>query len=271
MADGQPATPSSMYGQMTDAQLRETITQLSRQQQLQNTTYQQNLQSWSSNPQATPKGAIPSQRSAPRTRALRSAASAGTSQTPSYTPPPQSVQVAVPQTTAQYAAPTQQTNPPPHPLPTMRQALTSTYPSRMRTGATLLMQPILTQSVAIQAAGGRSSRRANALVNYTDPGSGDELPDAGELESDDSDFQASGGTRTAIRTAQARAGVSTARMSAGMGMFHSGSGTPSRTPQSQFAAAQGKGKDLDQSYLGLIPPSRFIQSKPVAMTNHDYM
>ncbi|EIN12553.1 SNF5-domain-containing protein [Punctularia strigosozonata HHB-11173 SS5] len=261
---------------MTDAQLRETISQLSRQQQYQ-ATYQQNLQSWSSNPQATPKGAIPSQRSAPRTRALRSG---GAAQAPSYTPPPQpapATTTTAPASTAQYATQYQHQKqpqyPPPPPLPPARQAFSSTYPSRMRTGATLLMQPILSTSVALQAAAassGRASRRGAAAVSYADPGSGDDIPDAGELDSDDSDFQASGGTRTAIRNAQ---GGRAARMSTGMGVFHSGTGASRATPQTPVggAGAQTKSRELDQSYLGQIPPARYIQSKLVPMTDHEYV
>jgi chromatin structure-remodeling complex subunit SFH1 len=36
-------------------------------------------------------------------------------------------------------------------------------------------------------------------MSYADPGSGYDIPDAGEVNSDGSDFVASGGTRTAMR------------------------------------------------------------------------
>jgi chromatin structure-remodeling complex subunit SFH1 len=47
-----------------------------------------------------------------------------------------------------------------------------------------------------------ASARRGGVVSYADPGSGDDIPDAGEVDSDGSDFVASGGTRTAIRAAR---------------------------------------------------------------------
>ncbi|EPQ54412.1 SWI-SNF chromatin remodeling complex, Snf5 subunit [Gloeophyllum trabeum ATCC 11539] len=150
----------------------------------------------------------------------------------------------------------------PSPLPTQTQALHTTYPSRLRTGATLLMQPILTPNTTPGAATTTRSRRG-AVINYADPGSGDDIPDAGAIESDDSDFVASGGLRSAVRAT--RGGGS--RANAGMGVFHSGASTP--VPGQQSHGAQGKA-ELDQSYLGAIPPARFINAKAVAPTKHEY-
>jgi len=93
-------------------------------------------------------------------------------------------------------------------------------------------------------------------VSYADPGSGDDIPDAGEVDSDGSDFVASGGTRTAIRAAR---GV--VRAVNGGGLFAVG------TPGSSGAAASSR-TELDQSYLGMIPPSHFITAKPFAPTKH---
>ncbi|OSD06576.1 SNF5-domain-containing protein [Trametes coccinea BRFM310] len=150
------------------------------------------------------------------------------------------------------------------PLPTVPQALHSTYPSRLRTGATLLMQPILAPS-SVAAIASRTSRRGG-VINYTEPGSGDEFPDAGALESDDSDFVASGGTRHAVRTARL-----SSRAPVGSSVFHAGTGIGvtkgSATPTYQ---AQKESTELDQSYLGQIPPARFIIPKPVLPTRHDY-
>lgn len=115
-------------------------------------------------------------------------------------------------------------NPPRHPLPVVSQALHSTHASRLHTGTTLLVQPILTQPSAA-ARNTRASTRRGGMINYAKPGSGDEFPDAGAIESDDSDFVASGGTRTTLRTR---------RMGTGMSVFHSGSGMS--TPQSQAQA-----------------------------------
>ncbi|OAX44342.1 SNF5-domain-containing protein [Rhizopogon vinicolor AM-OR11-026] len=157
-------------------------------------------------------------------------------------------------------------NPPRHPLPVVPQALHSTYPSRLRTGTTLLVQPILTQPSA--AVGNtRASTRRGGMINYAEPGSGDEFPDAGAIESDDSDFVASGGTRTTLRTRR--------QLGTGMSVFHSGSGMS--TPQPTQAPArstpvhmQNDKGELDQSYLGMIPPSRFIKQKPIVPTAHEY-
>ena len=93
------------------------------------------------------------------------------------------------------------------------------------------------------------SRRSTA-INYAEPPSGDEGLDAGAIDSDDSDFVASGGVRTSIRRAGRPSG-----------------GTPygRGTPQPVVSG------ELDQSYLGLIPPSRFIIAKPVLPTAHEYL
>jgi chromatin structure-remodeling complex subunit SFH1 len=122
------------------------------------------------------------------------------------------------------------------------------------------MQPII-QAPANTTA--RSSRRG-AVINYADPGSGDDIPDAGELDSDDSDFQASGGTRTALRQAKA------SRMSAGMNVFQASTGKSTLTVQPQITFAKTEKSELDQSYLGAVPPSRFVKSRPFASTSHEY-
>lgn len=99
-------------------------------------------------------------------------------------------------------------------------------------------------------------------MNYADPGSGDEFPDAGAIDSDDSDFVASGGTRTAIR--QTRGG----RMNMGMSVFNSVSG-PSGTPN-RIGTPQMDKNELDQIYLGQIPPERFIKPRLMQPTVHEY-
>lgn len=107
------------------------------------------------------------------------------------------------------------------------------------------------------------------MVNYAEPGSGDEFPDAGAIDSDDSDFIASGGTRTALRQSRSR-------MGSGMTVFHSGSGLSTPQPQplqlqsQQLKPMQTEKAELEQSYLGMIPPSRFIKPKPVGPTVHEY-
>lgn len=161
-------------------------------------------------------------------------------------------------------------NPPKAVLPTTPQALHTTYPSRMRTGVSLLMQPVFTSSTAALLSGtGRPSRRG-AVINYADPGSGDELLDAGALDSEDSDFQGIAGAGRSSR--QRGAGTSST-----MGVFNSTTGTSrsygSPAPQAATTAPERAG--LDQSYLGMLPPARFITAKAVPMslagpTMHDF-
>lgn len=102
-----------------------------------------------------------------------------------------------------------------------------------------------------------------------DPGSGDEEPDAGALDSDDSDFMANHKLQTANRQ-------SGRRMGTGMTVFHAGSGVSTPQPQQQHRPERVERYDrpekteLDQSYLGMVPPSRFIKAKPVLPTAHEY-
>lgn len=156
--------------------------------------------------------------------------------------------------------------PPRHPLPTVPQAFRTTYPSRLRTGATLLMQPILSSTSVAAAVATRSSRRGG-VINYADPGSGDEFPDAGALDSDDSDFIASGGTRTALR---ATTGRLSSRAPVGAGVFSAG-GVTHIVQAQRPATPQPLRNELDQSYLGLIPPDRFIVSQPAHPMKHEYL
>jgi len=151
-------------------------------------------------------------------------------------------------------------------IPTKTQALHSTYASRLRTGTTLLLQPILSNPTTGNATTSRTTRRGGAAINYADPGSGDEFPDAGAIDSDDSDFVASGGTRSAIRNARLSRNAPV-----GAGVFHSGVMTPTvvHTPQPAPPPVAQK-NELDQSYLGMVPPSRFIVPKAVAPTTHEY-
>lgn len=166
-------------------------------------------------------------------------------------------------------------NPPKAPLPTTPQALESTYASRMRTGASLLVQPILNNNTTSLLGGATRSTRRGAVINYADPGSGDDLPDAGEIDSEDSDFAASGGTRAAVRSQQQQPGRAGGGGSS-MGVFNSvtGVGSSYGTPVAAVAALppQAPGKaELEQSYLGMVPPDRFIKPrKPMLPTPHEY-
>jgi chromatin structure-remodeling complex subunit SFH1 len=149
------------------------------------------------------------------------------------------------------------------PLPTTPQALQTTYPSRLRTGATLLMQPIFA-STSSTAVATRTSRRGG-VVNYTDPGSGDEFPDAGALDSDDSDFMTGGNTRTTTRSARL-----SSKAPAGAGVFSAG-GSATFIQTAQVGGTNQLHKNsLDRSYLGMVPPERFLTSKPVSQTQLHY-
>ncbi|KAF9483508.1 SWI-SNF chromatin remodeling complex, Snf5 subunit [Pholiota conissans] len=148
-------------------------------------------------------------------------------------------------------------NPPRPPLPTTLQALQSTYASRLKTGVSLLVQPIFASSSSLTS---RTATRRGGVINYADPGSGDDIPDAGALDSDDSDFHASGGTRTSIRQSRTRMGT-------GLNIFHSTTGVssprPTGTPRPEKA-------ELDQSYLGMVPPARYIKTRLMPPTKHEY-
>lgn len=216
--------------------------------------YQKNLHNWSTTTTPPPKNASSGTRSTrARGTVNRPSNLANTSVTPSYTPP------VYQQSLHPIIAPAQPPNAHRAALPTATQALHSTYASRLRTGATLLMQPILSSGSATAT---RTATRRGGVVNYADPGSGDDLPDAGALDSDDSDFVASGGTRTSIRQSRSR-------MATGMSVFNSTTGlttiqhAPPPPPRPEKT-------EIEKSYLGLVPPSRFIKSKPILPTAHEY-
>lgn len=209
-----------------------------------------NIHTWSTATTPPPKTPASAARNT-RTRQTR-ATNAYASAAP-YTPPIYQAPLPI------SSVPVVQPNPPRPPLPTTPQALQSTYASRLRTGATLLMQPIFASTAAAHS---RATTRRGGVVNYADPGSGDEFPDAGAIDSDDSDFVASGGTRTAIR--QTRGG----RMGTGVSVFNSGVGS-SATPN-RVGTPQMERNELNQSYLGQIPPERFIKPRPMQQTAHDY-
>ncbi|GLB38628.1 putative SNF5 / SMARCB1 / INI1 [Lyophyllum shimeji] len=260
MTENQAASGSGFpvttgFNTMTDMQLRQTISQLSSYasptpQSGYSKAYTKNLHTWSTTTTPPPKAPNTGNRTT-RARTTRSSNLASTPQ-PQYVQP--IYQQPMPITNLIPPMPAAPPNPPRPPLPTTPQALQSTYASRLRTGATLLMQPILT---APSATGARTSTRRGGLINYADPGSGDDLPDAGALDSDDSDFVASGGTRTSIRQSRTRGAPGTS-------VFHSTTGTPAPHPPAPVKA------ELGQSYLGMIPPAKFIKSRLMPPTQHVY-
>ena len=278
-AQASTSYPTTNMTSLTDAQLRQTITQLSNAATSQfqpfaatgaqapskgqpalfsarpgphtPAAYLKNIHTWSTTT-TTPKTGTRS-----RTRAVKATPA---TPAPAYVPPVYQAPLPPAVPTAP-AVPLPPPNPPPHPLPVTTQALHSTYPSRLRTGASLLMQPILNAT----STAARTSSRRGGMVNYAEPGSGDEFPDAGAIDSDDSDFVASGGTRTALRQSRSR-------MGSGMSVFHSGSGlsTPQVQPLQPAQARPPEKAELEQSYLGMIPPTRFIKAKGVGPTVHEY-
>ncbi|KAJ7143572.1 hypothetical protein C8R43DRAFT_1199106 [Mycena crocata] len=236
---------------MTTQQLKQTISQLHVAAANVGTPtnsvhYQKNLLNWSVTTSAP--GRTPSSTRSTRARSNRTAASTPMQQQPVYIPP-------IP--IANYL-PTGPQYPPPNPIPVASQALQSTYPSRLRTGVTLLMQPILSGP---QAAASRSTRRGGA-INYADPGSGDDLPDAGALDSDDSDFVNE--NRLGFRQRTNR----TQKMATGMSVFNSNTGVTTVQPAPPPPPLKPEKAELDQSYLGMVPPARFIMPKTMAPTPH---
>ncbi|KAI5981697.1 hypothetical protein EDD15DRAFT_2391667 [Pisolithus albus] len=268
---------------LTDAQLRQTITQLSNAA---NTQYQhyQPAHASSSQTQSTPAAKGERVFSSPLGRTKNvPVAPASVPAAPAFAPPPTlyahhpahmpgsvmgmgvggvsgstvpglTAPAALPLPVPAPAPPTGPSNPPKHPLPVIPQASHSTYASRLRTGTTLLMQPILSgTSTSTSGTAGTtaltarpSTRRTTGMVNYAEPGSGDEFPDAGALDSDDSDFRGGG------RGLSSTPGITTTTTTAAAGMM------------------TAEKVELSQSYLGMIPPSKFIKARPVGLTAYEY-
>ncbi|KAJ7034012.1 hypothetical protein C8F04DRAFT_956900 [Mycena alexandri] len=212
-----------------------------------NPQYQKNLVTWSVNSSAPPRTSSYGTRST-RARSARSTAATPVPQQPVYMP-------AAP--VAPYAPPPGSYYPPPNPIPVATQGYLSTYPSRLRTGVTLLMQPIFSGP---QATASRATRRGGA-INYADPGSGDDLPDAGALDSDDSDFvneNRLGNRQKTTRT----------RMATGMSVFNSNTGVTTLQPAPPPPPYRPEKAELDKSYLGMSPPAQFVTTKVMAATSH---
>ncbi|KAI0031925.1 hypothetical protein K488DRAFT_78798 [Vararia minispora EC-137] len=247
---------------MSDSQLMQSITQLShaasgaQYQSFASPTpqrsqlYQKNIQNWSNSSTPPPRAASSTNATstAPRRSGRAAKASSATPQQPHVQlQQQQQTQAQQQQQNMQNTTPANsKRNPAAAPIPTVRQALNTSYPSRLRTGTTLLLQPILALSQLVPAPAAPS--RSRKAVSYAEPGSGDELPDAGELDSDGSDFVASGGLRTSVRNARLAGG------------------TVAVASPRPATAASG---ELDQSYLGMMPPARFITSKPPTVTKLD--
>ncbi|KAF7327345.1 SWI/SNF chromatin remodeling complex [Mycena kentingensis (nom. inval.)] len=179
------ATPLEVH-EYTPAQARHNLSLLhAAAASVSNAPYQKNLSNWASGSAGPTRAGSAAPQRATRSRTTRTGAS-----TPLPAPQPQAQQQQLP---AQYMhpyypqMPAPQSYPPPNPIKPSLQALSSTYASRMATGTSLLMQPIVGGSGGA-ATTSRTSRRG-AAISYVEPGSGDELLDAGAgLDSEDSDF-----------------------------------------------------------------------------------
>lgn len=154
-------------------------------------------------------------------------------------------------------------------IPTLPQAWWTMYASRLRSGSTLLVQPISTTSqmavgVAVgpgthtpAGAASRSTRGRGAAINYTEAGSGDEFEEPekiGPIDSDDSDFHASGGTRTMVR-----------KMGRGPGS--------SAALNAKLAAANALNREpgeAEKSHLGSVPPLQALRASYVHSLRVDY-
>ena len=59
-------------------------------------------------------------------------------------------------------------------------------------------------------------------------------------------------------------------MGHGMNVFHAAAaGTPGPPPSAAQRERDAGKMELDQSYLGMVPPARFITPKPVGPTKHE--
>ncbi|KAH9172063.1 SNF5-domain-containing protein [Lactarius sanguifluus] len=195
----QPTFNTLQFGTMSDSQLRQTISQLSHaasgaQYQAyaaptpqRTAAYQKNIANWSTSSTPPPRTGSRRSRLAKSSNLVPTTPVAAPVTPTPVTPPCTLLQPTDPRSARLRA-----------PLPTTPQALQSTYASRLQTGATLLVQPVLsgtTTVAAVTTAASTSTRpRRGGVVSYADPGSGDDIPDAGEVDSDGSDFVASGGT-----------------------------------------------------------------------------
>lgn len=115
-----------------------------------------------------------------------------------------------------------------------------------------MMQPISTTShaattvAASLASVGVAPRRRGGVINYAEGASDDEF---GVDSEDDEDFSG----RASSKRSTPRLGTASFRVGSPSG------GMPHREKQ-----------ELDKNYLGLMPPSRYVSSKPALKTRHDY-
>jgi chromatin structure-remodeling complex subunit SFH1 len=140
-----------------------------------------------------------------------------------------------------------------NPVPTAPQAMSTSYVSRLRTGSSLLMQPIISVAPANSVNAMGPTKRRGGVVNYAEGASEDEF---GADSDDDEDFVTGSGTRSGRR--------GTPRASGTAGSSRTGS------PSSPYAQPSNAKVDLDKTYLGLVPPSKYITWRSAAKTRHEY-
>ncbi len=187
-----------------------------------------NLQNWTTTATPVPKNAAISTRS---TRSRRNL-------TATPTPPVQASPVVRLQSQAPLLYPPPPPQVPQGPLPTVPQGYLSTYASRLRTGATLLMQPII-QAATTSTTMTRAATRRGGVVSYADIASGEE-----EGDSDDSEFVGEGRDSAKPSFSNRREGV-----------FVNASPRPTPPPPPP------QDDVLTQSYLGQVPPNHFIRAR----------
>ncbi|KAF9512885.1 hypothetical protein BS47DRAFT_1372665 [Hydnum rufescens UP504] len=140
-----------------------------------------------------------------------------------------------------------------NPVPTAPQAMSTSYVSRLRTGSSLLMQPIISVAPANSVNAMGPTKRRGGVVNYAEGASEDEF---GVDSDDDEDFVTGSGTRSGRR--------GTPRASGTAGSSRTGS------PSSLYAQPSNAKVELDKTYLGLVPPSKYITWRSSAKTRHEY-
>ncbi|KAF8323635.1 uncharacterized protein EI90DRAFT_3061361 [Cantharellus anzutake] len=157
-----------------------------------------------------------------------------------------------------------------NPVPTHPQAFQSTYISRLRTGSTLLLQPsnITPSSSSVNASSLlTTSGRRRGVINYAE---GDDDDDNFGMESDDDEEFTAIGERGGKRRGGSGTGGRSGSVPGSAGGAGGGGGSGSRVG-SPGASVNGPVRaELDKSYLGMIPPSRFVSSKWVSKTRHEY-
>lgn len=118
--------------------------------------------------------------------------------------------------------------------------------------STAFANPTLSASVVGSSTRGASGRATRAVVNYADPGSGDDLDMKGDDEEDDSGDEDFTGSRIARRD---KPMMNAARAAAG---------------NAGGAGGSSEAENQQQSYLGRQPPNKLITSRVAQPAKHQY-